>query len=254
MSSPLLRLLVALPFAAVLTSPVEVAASAVRDEPAVHRRIETPHGPVHVFVPRGYEPKTAGTVVYVHGYYDDVDEAWAEHKLADQFKASRRNALFIVPEAPEGDAEPVRWKDLTELLSTVSDETGFELPKGPLIAMAHSGGIRTVVPWLESPWLDHVVLLDALYTGEDALRRWVDERSRVSKALMLVGELTHERSEKLLGSIEGSKSFDRIPERVDTASPAVLFRSPDDHMGMVEEGRVIPAVLRLTPLRRASAG
>src|SRR5204863_9327666 len=56
-----------------------------------HIRIETSSGPVHVFRPAGFDRKTAGVVVYVHGYYTHIDDAWREHKLADQFAASRRN-------------------------------------------------------------------------------------------------------------------------------------------------------------------
>src|SRR5690349_5160861 len=44
-----------------------------------HARLETPRGPVHVWTPRGYDPETAITVIYVHGYQIDVDEAWWGH-------------------------------------------------------------------------------------------------------------------------------------------------------------------------------
>src|SRR5688572_27928889 len=46
-----------------------------------HWRFETWNGPVHVWRPSGYDPATAGTVLYVHGYYTDVDKAWREHRL-----------------------------------------------------------------------------------------------------------------------------------------------------------------------------
>ena len=71
-----------------------------------HVRIATKRGPVHVWRPAGYDPLTAGIVLYVHGYYTTSDKAWAEHRLAEQFAASGRNALFIVPRAPWRCGEP----------------------------------------------------------------------------------------------------------------------------------------------------
>ena len=53
---------------------------------------------------------TAGTVVYVHGYYTNVDQAWADHKLAEQFlEAFPAFALLpeveTLAEALAGDGE-----------------------------------------------------------------------------------------------------------------------------------------------------
>src|SRR3954469_10098155 len=65
-----------------------------------HLRVETAHGPVHLFVPGGYRRRDAGVVVYVHGLYVTVDAAWGEHRLAEQVAASGRNAIFSAPAAP----------------------------------------------------------------------------------------------------------------------------------------------------------
>src|SRR5437016_5385253 len=74
-----------------------------------HWRIATAQGSVHVWVPDGYDRETAGTVIYVHGYYTDADGAWRDHELARQFKASHQNAMFIVPDAPAGNDDSVQW-------------------------------------------------------------------------------------------------------------------------------------------------
>src|ERR1700742_2132118 len=50
-----------------------------------HWRIEPAHGPIHVWTPEAYDPKTAATVVFVHGYHTDADEAWTDYRLAQQF-------------------------------------------------------------------------------------------------------------------------------------------------------------------------
>jgi len=41
-----------------------------------HYRVQTEHGPVHLFRPAGYDRRTAGIVVYVHGLFTRVDQAW----------------------------------------------------------------------------------------------------------------------------------------------------------------------------------
>ena len=89
-------------------------------EGGVHWRIRSQHGPIHVWVPADYDRATAGTVVYVHGYWTDADGAWKKHRLARQFRQSRQNALFIVPEAPSGPDQGVVWDSLVELRREVA--------------------------------------------------------------------------------------------------------------------------------------
>ncbi len=40
-----------------------------------HQRFGTTQGPVHVWRPRAYKPATAVTIVYVHGFFTDVEQA-----------------------------------------------------------------------------------------------------------------------------------------------------------------------------------
>ena len=81
-------------------------------------------------MPPGYDRATAGTVVYVHGYYTDADGAWREYNLARQFRASHQNALFIVPEAPAGNDDPVNWPALKDLRRASRARTS-RCPTGP---------------------------------------------------------------------------------------------------------------------------
>ena len=78
-------------------------------ENGVHLRIGTERGVVHAWWPKGYRHRSAGTVVYLHGYYTDVDQAWADHRLVEQFKKSGRNALFLAVEAPSWNGEDPFW-------------------------------------------------------------------------------------------------------------------------------------------------
>lgn len=218
----------------------------------VHHRLQTSNGPVHVFAPEGYASKTAGIVVYVHGYYTDVDTAWNEHQLEAQFTASKRNALFIVPEAPQRDDDGVRWQSLPELLDAVREVV--ELPNGPLIAVAHSGGFRTITPWLSASGhlIEQVVLLDGLYGGEDKLRDWLSTHGKRPGSLTLVGFDTRPQMNRFNQGFTDSQSLDKVPE-VDRATVRLVGRlvsihSQFGHMEIVTSGLAIPPILQLTSL------
>jgi hypothetical protein len=221
----------------------------------MHLRLMTDRGPVHVFEPRGYDARTAGTLVYVHGYYTDLDGAFRQQHLAAQFGNSNVNALFISPEAPLEYTEAVKWSSLQELLDLVQ-QSGVRLPPGSVVAMAHSGGFRTLVPWLSSGLLDTVVLLDGLYGNEDDFGAWVDDSTKAHR-LLLVGADTAGRVERFVagrGNVERSALPLPPASEGDGSSRLVYLRSQVGHMELVTEGRAIPEVLRLTPLPRFDPG
>src|SRR5215831_17903787 len=87
--------------------PAPAAPDVVKDKliDGDHWRIKSERGVIHVWRPRGYDPSTAGTIIYVHGYYTDVETAWTKHRLPEQFDGSGKNALFIVAEAPQSSDE-----------------------------------------------------------------------------------------------------------------------------------------------------
>ncbi len=226
-----------------------------------HIRIATSRGPVHMWIPPGYRQERAGIALYVHGYYIHVDRAWTEHRLAEQFRASGRDALFIAPEAPAGGGEEVSWPVLGELLLEIRRRTGLRRPWGPVVALAHSGGYRTALAWLEHRPLEQVVLIDALYGEEDAFRAWLEQpRGPAGNQLMLVGGDTIRWTEPFVRE-PGSgtpaaiaRVFDRLPERAQEvddrarAAPLLYFRSQIGHMKLVDGGRTIPLLLQLTRL------
>jgi hypothetical protein len=84
-------------------------------------RLETRHGPLHIWRPANYDSQTAGIVIYIHGYLTSVDQTWANDRLAMQFHDSGRNALFIAIEAPQSMNEEVSWTSLADLLRTVEN-------------------------------------------------------------------------------------------------------------------------------------
>ena len=114
-------------------------------------------------------------MVYVHVYYTHVDEAWQEHKLAQQFAASRRNALFVAPEAPAAPEEEQSWTSLRRLLNTVFRAARVGAPPGPIVVVGHSGAYRTLVGWLDEPSLHQLILVDALYGNEPDFLDWLKQ-------------------------------------------------------------------------------
>jgi hypothetical protein len=217
-----------------------------------HLRIGTARGSIHVWLPRGYVARTAGIVVYVHGYYTGVDQAFVDHRLAEQFRASRRNALFLAAEAPAWNGAAVTWPDLSELLDEVGTRSGFALPRGPLVVAGHSGAIRTVLSWLLHPRVEEIVLLDGLYRGEGELAAWLAGGPHVRRRLLLVGQETAERTEAWLPSMKGAIFRHRVPARLPAADRRALlvyYRSQHDHMAIIAGGRVLPLLLGSTRLR-----
>ena len=142
-----------------------------------HWRLATERGAIHVWTPAGYDAATAATVVFVHGYWVDVDEAWTSYRLAQQFALSGINTMFIAPEAPSAKWRPIAWPSLTDLLRTVTDEIDVAMPALRLAVVGHSGAYRTLAVWLANRTLDTVVLLDALYV-ESGLLPWVRASSQ----------------------------------------------------------------------------
>ncbi|HEY4239473.1 MAG TPA: hypothetical protein VGM88_06640 [Kofleriaceae bacterium] len=219
-----------------------------------HWRIKTPVGAVHVWVPPGYDRSTAGTVVYVHGYYTDADGAWRDHDLARQFKASHQNAMFIVPDAPSGNDEAVQWPALTHLRRAVT-RANLKLPDGPVIVMGHSGAFRTVMQWVDHRLVDQIILLDALYAGESAFDEFIASGKRADDhKLIVVAANTAEESSAFAHKYKFAVAREKIPGSVsgftkrERGAKLLYIRSQFEHMAIVTSEKVIPLLLRVTPL------
>ncbi|HTJ41861.1 MAG TPA: hypothetical protein VL463_07175 [Kofleriaceae bacterium] len=226
-------------------SPLTLAVAAGR-----HWRLDTPHGAVHVWTPRGYHADGAGLIAYVHGYYADVDGAWRDYLLPEQFALSGVNAMFIACEAPAHNKEPVMWSSLSELFRTVQAGIGEPLPSGPVIAMGHSGAFRTMIPWLDDPRVDWVVMVDAAYARIDPFIDWVN--ASPAHHLYFVGDdtisWTEEMKRRLPETVEVDRfTFDAFP-RDARAGRIVYVRSQFSHMTLVTGGIALPALIRAMPL------
>jgi hypothetical protein len=206
-------------------------------------------------VPPGYDRATAGTVVYVHGYYTDADGAWRDHRLARQFRQSRQNALFIVPDAPAGNDQQVRWPALADLRRAVQ-RANIRLPDGPIIVMGHSGAYRTVMKWVDHKLVQQVILLDAMYGGEKAFDDFIATGKRADHhKLVVVGAGTAEKSQSFIKRYPFAVARDSMPvstagfSRREQRCKLLYIRTQLGHSQIVTSGKVIPLLLRVTPLR-----
>jgi len=220
-----------------------------------HFRIKTSRGAVHVWFPPAYDRETAGTVIYVHGYYTDADGAWREHDLARQFKASHQNAMFVVPDAPSGNEDDVKWPALKDLRRAVA-RANIHLPDGPVVVMGHSGAFRTVMQWVDHRLVDQIILLDALYAGESAFDAFIASGKRADDhKLIVVAASTAEESASFARRYKFAVARETMPSgsggftRRERGAKLLYIRSQYEHMAIVTSGKVIPTLLRVTPLK-----
>ena len=225
-----------------------------------HWRFDTWNGPVHVWRPEGYDERTAGVVIYVHGYYTDVDTAWDEHALAAQFAEGVKNALYIVPEAPAGAAEEVKFGAPAILFAEVTKHTGVAVPSGgPMVVIGHSGAYRTLAVYLDYKPLAHVVLLDALYANEEDFKAWFERstpKDKVQRKLTIVAKGTLRRSKRFLRVVRGAQP--QVLKEVPAAPAGFTAKqkqarllhvsSQYGHFELVSEGKTIPLLLQATAL------
>jgi hypothetical protein len=210
------------------------------------------HGPVHVWSPAKYDPASAGIIVYVHGYFTDVDHAWSRHRLARQFAESGINALFIACEAPKGPRDDVEWSSIDGLLDAVASGLDESLPEGRLVVVGHSGAHRTISSWLAEDRIDTIVLVDALYGEVREFREWIeadDERRLIDAAA-----LTRRWSDQLHAELPDTLVFKKFPPasagklRGARNARVVYVRSQHDHMSLVTGGVALPMLLRAVQL------
>ena len=220
-----------------------------------HWRIKTAQGAVHVWIPDGYDRETAGTVIYVHGYYTDADGAWRDHELARQFRRSHQNAMFIVPDAPAGNDDAVNWPALKDLRHAVA-RANIHLPDGPVIVMGHSGAFRTVMQWVDHRLVEQIILLDAMYAGESAFDEYIDSGKHADEhKLIVVGASTAQESAGFAKKYKFAVAREKMPDGVsgftrhERNAKLLYIRSQYEHMAIVTSGKVIPVLLHLTPLK-----
>lgn len=206
-----------------------------------HWRLDTDRGAVHVWVPADYDAATAATVVFVHGYWIDVDEAWASYRLAQQFALSGINAMFIAPEAPAAKRVRLAWPSLDALVRTVAAQLEIAMPTQRLVAVGHSGAYRTLAAWLATPALDTVILLDAVY-AEYSFAPWA-RKSTQHRLVNIVYE-TGRFSDILHRRLRDTRRVDGLPPDGLPDARILYVKTDVGHWNLVTDGVALPLALR----------
>ena len=216
-------------------------------------RLETAGGPLYVWVPPKYDRATAGSVIYVHGYWTSADQAWRDHQLPQQFRKSRQNAIFIVPSAPTGPEDSVKFKTLGGLRGAIRQK-GIRLPNGPIVVIGHSGAYRTIAEWVDHSLVQQVTLLDGFYGRDDKWEEFILTGKRAKQhKLVLVGVTTTRAGTAFARRHKGVRR-NGLPTRYEDFTRAekrarlLHISARAGHSELVSGGAILPLMLRLTPL------
>ena len=226
------------------TAPVDMV------NEGVHWRCVTERGAIHIWAPFDFQRSNAGVVLFVHGYSVNVDDAWRIFTLAEQFRMSERNAVFIVPEAPSEHEHPVLWPRLDELRSAIRT-CGIYVPGGSWVIIGHSGAYRTIQGWVHDRQIKHLILLDALYAKHEQFEKFLE---RPGTKMTLISTETSEKSLKFIENFNYAVKRDDIPPHLnaftlDERRARLLYiKSQYNHQTIVTNKKVIPLTLRLTRL------
>ena len=208
-------------------------------------RLETEHGAIHVWIPDAYDPATAATIVFVHGYRTDCDTVWTDYRLPEQFALSGINAMFVVPEAPDGKRAKLAWPSLDALVARVHEGVDVAMPAGRLVAVGHSGAYRTLANWLPNKRLDTVVLLDAVY-GEYRFAPWV--RRGPDRRLLNIAYETTRYSDYMHKHLPTTQRVIGLPLFGFPDARIVYAKTDVGHWKLVTDGVALPMALRALDL------
>ena len=147
---------------------------------------------VAIFVPKGFRAgDTTDLVFWFHGWRNNVDEACAKYKVAEQFAASGVNAVLVLAEGPRNapDSFGGKLEEPGVFAALVSDvlETlkarGLIAATNPgsIVLAGHSGAYRVIAFILARGGLTanvrEVYLFDALYGQTEKFAHWIDHFS-----------------------------------------------------------------------------
>lgn len=142
---------------------------------------------VGIFIPQNFHAgRKIDFVVHFHGWGNNVAHALDHYRLIDQFSASDRNAILIVPQGPydASDTFDGKLEDpngfarfMAEALSVLETKANIQKPQlGKIILSGHSGGYGVISSILDVGGLtDHVQevwLFDALYGRTEKFTKW----------------------------------------------------------------------------------
>lgn len=142
---------------------------------------------VMIVLPQGWKPsQKLDIIVYLHGWYNSIDSANVQFRIAEQFAESRKNAVLVFPEGPRfaPDSFGGKLEDscglqrlLQETMTVLREKCGVKGGSvGNVILAGHSGAYRAIAFMLlrgNTP-VREVWLFDALYGHTEKFTHWLE--------------------------------------------------------------------------------
>ena len=146
---------------------------------------------VAFFIPKNFRPGTnVNVVIHFHGWRAKVENVPEKFRLTEQFAASAKNAILILPQGPRDapDSFGGKLEDeggfarfMEEAMAKLRTRPGLSNASVGRIALSgHSGGYHVIASILDrgglTPQIDEVFLFDALYGNVDSFLRFLENR------------------------------------------------------------------------------
>lgn len=142
---------------------------------------------VLVIIPPEYNPHNKVDMVFwFHGWYNSIDSSLQVFKLADQFLASKREAILVIPETAKNAPDSYGGKlensgmfqklvtDVLTQLEAYGNHTR-KYSAGNIILAGHSGAYRLIAHIIHQGGIrvQEVLLFDGLYGQLDKFKPWL---------------------------------------------------------------------------------
>lgn len=149
---------------------------------------------VAIFIPKGFQASdSVDCVIHFHGWRARLERVLERFQLVDQFVASDRNAILVVPQGPleSPDSSGGKLEDpdgfkrfVDELFTVLRQDARFQkAAPGRLILSGHSGGYKVISSILAQGGLtdkiEEVYLFDALYGQTEKYDAWAKRGKRL---------------------------------------------------------------------------
>jgi len=176
---------------------------------------------VAVFIPKSFRASgPVDVVVHFHGWGNSVAGTLKQFELVQQFVASGRNAVLVMPEGPReaSDSSGGKLEDaggfsrfVEELRATLATQGGLgaNVSIGKIILSGHSGGYKVMAAILDrggiTPQIREVWLFDGLYAEANKYQAWINRSDRRLLNIYTDGGGTKDDSEAMMKWLEQNK-------------------------------------------------
>ena len=172
---------------------------------------------VALFVPKGFKAGEAiDVVVHFHGWNGRLENVLAHYKLVEQFVASGKNAILIIPQGPleASDSFGGKLEDADGFKRFMAEAMGILKRRGlvtgdhvgSIILSGHSGGYHVMASILAQGGLTErvkeVYLFDALYGQTEKFTNWFKTTNGKLIDLYTANGGTKVETEKLVSDLK----------------------------------------------------